>query len=171
MGEWPFPHGMPGRFVVGDPTGERFVARYYRDAADPERLHGKIWFGPGCEGPPLHAHGGSMAAVLDEVLGTLCWLTERPVLAAQLDTTFRAMLPLGTIARAEAWFEGEGTRSVTVVGRLFVGEVEYARARGVFVQLTEAGVRAAREAAARRGSSQQAQSRARPVVRRKPGTT
>lgn len=151
MGDWPFPHGMPGRFVVGDPTGERFVARYYRDADDPERLHGKIWFGPGCEGPPLHAHGGAMAAVLDEVLGTLCWLTDRPVVAAQLDTSFRAMLPIGTIVHADARVAGQGRRSVKLEGRLFTpGGPEFASARGVFVQLTEDGVNQARAAAARR---------------------
>lgn len=80
LGDWPFPHGKPGRFVVGDDTQTRFAIRYYRDADDADRLHGKIWFGPGTEGPPLHAHGGAMAAVLDELVGVLCWASGRAVL-------------------------------------------------------------------------------------------
>jgi hypothetical protein len=55
------------RFVSGDRTGARFRMRYFRD--DAGHLVARVWFGPETEGPPDHAHGGSIAAVLDEVLG------------------------------------------------------------------------------------------------------
>ena len=54
------------RFVSGEPDGNRFRVRYFRDQG--QQLKARIWFGPETEGPPWHAHGGSMAGVLDEVL-------------------------------------------------------------------------------------------------------
>ncbi|MBW2476490.1 MAG: PaaI family thioesterase, partial [Deltaproteobacteria bacterium] len=55
------------KFVSGDQTGNRFRVRYFRD--QDQALVARVWFGPVTEGPPGHAHGGSIAAVLDEVLG------------------------------------------------------------------------------------------------------
>lgn len=151
LGAWPFPHGKPGRFVVGDDSGERFAVRYFRDAGDEDRLHGKIWFGPGAEGPPLHAHGGAMAAVLDELAGVLCWASGRAVLAAQLDTTFHAMLPIGAIVHGCAWIERTGRRSVHVRATLEASDGKrYASAAAVFVELTPEGAAETIAAAAAR---------------------
>ena len=154
LGDWPFPHGKPGRFVVGDDTQTRFAIRYYRDADDADRLHGKIWFGPGTEGPPLHAHGGAMAAVLDELVGVLCWASGRAVLAAQLDTTFHAMLPVGSVVRGSAWIEGTGRRSIRVRAALDGADgTRYASAAAVFVQLTPEAVAETTATAAARASA------------------
>lgn len=138
LGPWPFPHGKPGRFVSGDEDGTRYRLRYYRDAADPERLHGKVWFGPGCEGPPLHAHGGSMAALLDEASGMCCWITETPVVAASLHTHFKRMLPLGAVVEVEAWIERRTERRLVVRARLFRGEELFATSEGDFAVVGEA---------------------------------
>jgi Thioesterase superfamily len=132
MGPWPFPHGKPGRFVVGDESGSRYRIRYYRDAADPECFHGKVWFGPGAEGPPLHAHGGSIAALLDEAAGMSCWVTGTPVVAATLTVHFRRMLPLGTVVQVEARIRERSSRRMHVRARLFRGDEVYANAEGEF---------------------------------------
>ena len=147
--EWPFPTGKPGAFVVGDESQARFRCAYFTDEARAGALHGKVWFGPGAEGPPLHAHGGAICAVLDEVLGTACWASGRRVVAAQLNTSFLKPLPLGEVVRAYGAIVREGTRSITLEGHLYSanGEV-YARAEGVFVEMageTAATMRAAME--------------------------
>jgi hypothetical protein len=59
------------RFVSGDQTGNRFRMSYFRN--QDQDLVARVWFGPVTEGPPGHAHGGSIAAVLDEVLGLAAW--------------------------------------------------------------------------------------------------
>ena len=82
-------------FVSGDPSNHRLSIRYYQ-REDDLSLVGKVLFGPGTQGPPDHAHGGSMAALLDEAMGGAAWLAGHPVVAAQLNITFRTMLPLGT---------------------------------------------------------------------------
>jgi len=152
MGPWPFPQGRPGRFVVGDDEGKRFRVRYYRDADDPNVFHGKIWFGPGTEGPPMHAHGGSMAAVLDEVLGTACWVAGIPVLAGTLTVRYRKMLPLCRTVRAVATIVGQSGRSVRVEGRLYdEGDTTYTEAEAVYVVVEGKVADALREAMQSRG--------------------
>ena len=44
--------------------------------------------GPPIEGPPGHAHGGSMAAVLDEAMGAAAWMEGHLVVAVRLATSF-----------------------------------------------------------------------------------
>ena len=127
--------GGRGTFVTGDPEGDRLRVRYYRRQAD-GCLVGKAWFGRGALGPPGHAHGGSMAAVLDEVMGATAWLAGHRVVAVSLTSDFRRMLPLGTLA----WFSGEVVevdgRKVHTRGRLTdrAGE-PFATARGLFLEL------------------------------------
>lgn len=130
--------GGRGSFVSGDPEGERLRVRYFRRPAD-GRLVGRAWFGPGAEGPPEHAHGGSMAAVLDEAMGAAAWLGGHVVVAVQLDTSFRRMLPIGTDALFEAWVERVEGRKVWTRGRLFdeAGET-FAETTALFVTLDPA---------------------------------
>ena len=147
LGEWPFPTGRPGRFVCGDDSGYRYRLRYYRDEADPDLLHGKVWFGPGAEGPPLHAHGGSQAALLDEACGMACWVTETRVVAATLTTHFKCMLPLERVIEVEARVVSRKQRRVQVVARLFHGDEVYSTAEGLFMVIGEGMGRALDQAA------------------------
>jgi acyl-coenzyme A thioesterase PaaI-like protein len=133
--------GGRGSFVSGDPAGERLRVRYFRRAGA-RPLVGRAWFGPGAEGPPGHAHGGSMAAVLDEAMGAAAWMSGHKVVAVQLDTSFRRMLPLGTDAWLEAWVERVEGKKVWTASRLFDGRDDphdprtlFAEARALFVAL------------------------------------
>lgn len=104
-------------FVSGDRTGHRFQVRYYRDQ-NSDRLLGKILFGPGAQGPPDHVHGGAMAAILDEAMGGVAWLSGHPVVAANLDITFRRMLPLTTPCVVETEIVAVAGRKITTRGEL-----------------------------------------------------
>ena len=127
--------GGRGSFVSGDPEGERLRVRYFRRQG-PRPLAGRAWFGPGAEGPPGHAHGGSMAAVLDEAMGAVAWMAGHKVVAVQLDTSFRRMLPLGTDAWLEAWVERTEGRKVWTASRLFdEAGAPFAEATALFVTL------------------------------------
>ncbi len=94
-------------------------------------------FGPGAQGPPGHAHGGSMAAILDEAMGGAAWIEGHPVVAAELTMQFRKMLPLGTRCVVEAKVSGVDGRKVRVVGRLTQseGDTVYAEAGALFIAL------------------------------------
>lgn len=130
------------RFVSGDQTGNRFRMRYFQDADD--RLVARVWFGPVTEGPPGHAHGGSMAAVLDEVLGLAAWAAGHPVVVGNLNVSFRQLLPIQTVVEVT-------TRLVSVEGRKVMvhGEIcsqdgtVYAAGECLCIKLTAAQLAAA----------------------------
>ncbi len=112
------------RFVSGDPGGNRFRVRYYRD--DNQHLLARIWFGPETEGPPGHAHGGSMAAVLDEVLGLAAWAAGYPIVVGNLNVSFRNLLPLQKVVTIESKVVSAEGRKVRVHGKICSGETVYA---------------------------------------------
>ena len=123
------------RFVSGDQTGNRFRVKYFRDSE--QSLVARVWFGPVTEGPPNHAHGGSIAAVLDEVLGLTAWAAGHPVVVGNLNISFRQLLPIQTVVQVN-------TRLVSVQGRKVMvhGEVRsldgvvYASAEALCIKLT-----------------------------------
>lgn len=126
----PKPVARVRSFVSGDPAGDRLRVAYWHDPATGE-LRARVWFGPGAEGPPGHAHGGSIAAVLDEVMGVCAWQQGRRVVAARLDISFLLPLPLGLDVTAKAQVTAIEGRRVTVHGQ--VGH--YAKATGLFIEV------------------------------------
>lgn len=115
--------GSSLRFVSGDPEGNRFRVRYYRDSAD--HLKARVWFGPETEGPPGHAHGGSMAAVMDEVLGLAAWAAGYPIVVGNLNINFRNLLPLQKVVTVETKVVSAEGRKVMVHGRIYCEKTTY----------------------------------------------
>lgn len=127
--------GGVGGFVTGSPEGDRLRVRYFLRSGD-GRLVGRAWFGPGAQGPPGHAHGGAIAAVLDEAMGAAAWVAGHIAVAARLDTSFQRMLPLGIDITLEAWVEREEGRKIWTSGRLLdSGGTPFATAEGLFIEL------------------------------------
>ncbi len=127
--------GGRGSLVSGDPEGGCLRVLYFRRETD-RRLVGRAWFGPGATAPPGHAHGGSIAAVLDEAMGAAAWMAGHPAVAVRLVTDFRRMLPIGTDAWLEARIERVEGRKVWTRGELRDGEGGlFAEAEGLFVRL------------------------------------
>ena len=122
------------RFVSGDPNGNRFRTRYYRD--DERHLHARIWFGPETGGPPGHAHGGSVAAVMDEALGLAAWAAGYPIVVGNLNVSFRSMLPLLQVVTVESRVVSVEGRKVMVKGRIFCGDTTYAEAECLCITIT-----------------------------------
>ena len=116
--------GKSLRFVSGDPDGSRFRVRYYRDHE--QQLKARIWFGPETEGPPGNAHGGAVAAVMDEVLGLTAWAAGYPVVVGNLNISFRSLLPLQKVVTVEGKVVSVDGRKVMVHGRIFCGKTVYA---------------------------------------------
>lgn len=126
-------------YVHGQEGDERMRVAYFRREAD-GALVGRVWFGPWCEGPPGHAHGGSMAAVLDDAIGKVGWLNGHRVVAARITVHFRRLLPLGTDATLEAWIHEVDGRKVHTRGRLVDDDGSpFAEAEGLFIELGTEG--------------------------------
>jgi len=112
------------RFVSGEPDGNRFRVRYYRD--EEQQLQARIWFGPETEGPPGHAHGGSVAAVLDEVLGLTAWAAGYPIVVGNLNVSFKNLLPLQKVVTVAGKVVSAQGRKVMVHGKIFCKKTVYA---------------------------------------------
>lgn len=126
--------GSSLRFVSGDPEGDRFRVCYYRK--EDQALVARIWFGPETEGPPEHAHGGSMAAVLDEVLGLSAWAAGYAIVVANLNINFRCLLPILHVVQVDTEIVSIDGRKVLVRGKIWDGkEKVYAEADCLCIEI------------------------------------
>lgn len=95
-----FGEGQP--FLTGDTAGNRLRVAYFLRDHD-KAICARAWFGWAAEGPPGHAHGGSIFTVLDETMGLAAWSAGYLALAASITVHFKRKVPLGTDAVVEAW--------------------------------------------------------------------
>lgn len=116
--------GASLRFVSGEGDGNRYRVRYYKNRDG--LLRARIWFGPETEGPPGHAHGGAMAAVLDEVLGLAAWTAGYPVVVGNLNISFRNLLPLEQVVTVDSSIVSVDGRKIMVHGAIRDGETIFA---------------------------------------------
>ena len=131
----PYPGaGTRRTFVSGDRDDDRMRLSYFRRGRD-GALVARVWFGPGSEGPPGIAHGGAVAAALDDVMGAGVWLAGYPAVAARIVVDFREMVPLGLEAVIETRIEGTEGRKVTIRAWLTDGDRVFAESEGLFVIL------------------------------------
>jgi len=122
-------------FVSGHPESKSLRARYYFRPSD-QHLIAYAWFGPYAEGPPKHAHGGSIAAVLDEAMGATPWASRIIVLAASITVHFKQMIPLGTVATIECWIEKVEGRKVWTKGTVSDGKGKiFSQGEGLYLQV------------------------------------
>jgi acyl-coenzyme A thioesterase PaaI-like protein len=126
--------GSSLRFVSGDPQGQRFRTGYFRKPD--QSLVARIWFGPETEGPPEHAHGGSMAAVLDEVLGLAAWAAGHAIVVANLNVDFRCLLPILKVVQVDTEIASIEGRKVLVRGKIWDGNDKvYAEAECLCIEI------------------------------------
>lgn len=127
--------GATRNFVHGDDSGERFRIRFYREPGS-DALLAKAWLGPAAEGPPGHAHGGAILAVLDEVLGGSAWAAGHKVVLARFESDVRNPVPLGRVVIVRAEPTAPEGRKVWVTGSMRgLDGTLYAEARCLFVTL------------------------------------
>jgi acyl-coenzyme A thioesterase PaaI-like protein len=100
-----------------------------------ERVEGKVTFGWAYEGPPGHVHGGLVAAIFDELLGTTQSLSGQPGLTGKLTVRFREPTPLHTELRLVGTFDRIEGRRIFTTGKLYAGDRLCADAQGLFMRL------------------------------------
>lgn len=93
----------------------------------------EIVLGAAYEGPPGCVHGGIIAALLDQVLGTVPACLGMPGLTAYLNTTYERPTWLGTLTAKARVVARDGWK-ITVAGELYAADGEVtARCEGLFV--------------------------------------
>ena len=85
------------------------------------------------QGPPGRVHGGVLAVVIDELMGTVNRMVGQRAFTARLEIDFRAPAPIETELTFRAWLHDQAGRKVTMRadGRAHGGV--FVEAEGLFV--------------------------------------
>ena len=131
-----------------DEIGERqlFSDSIVAGAANPMGLAAQLWrdgdvacvrvtLGKAFEGAPGRAHGGVIAALLDEVMGLMNVIHGAMAFTAQLDITYVAPTPVGEPIIARAWLARRDNRKQFVEATLHANDVLVASARALFISI------------------------------------
>jgi len=128
----------PKAFVTGIHNEDRFGLRYYW-SIQASVLYGRVVFGQTVEGPPGCAHGGSLAAVLDDAMGRCAWLSGQKVVAGKLGITYRKPVRLGRAVTVEARIERVDGRKVHTVGTVQSDDgTLHCEGEGLFIEVDPA---------------------------------
>jgi len=142
-------------FTLTIPTveeiGERqlFSDSVVAGAANPMGLAAQLWrdgdvacmrvtLGKAFEGAPGRAHGGVVAALLDEVMGLMNVIHGAMAFTAQLDITYVAPTPVGEPILARAWLARQDNRKQFVEATLHAGDRLVASAKALFISVDRA---------------------------------
>jgi len=106
-----------GQFIPHSVADDRLLIRYYIDEDDGS-FKTWAWFGQGAEGAPGRVHGGSVSAILDEVMGAAVWVTGIPVVTVTLKIRYRNPLPVGTVCDIETVIVRKTEKRAVVKGVL-----------------------------------------------------
>ena len=134
---FPKEYGMGRSFVGGETDKNRLIVQYYIRKED-KRFYSKVYFGEKAQGPPFHAHGGSMAAVLDEAMGLGAWVASKSVVAASLNIEYKKMLKLLQVVTIETWVDKVEGRKVWMKSEIRdKGGILYTIGTGLYVTVPQ----------------------------------
>jgi acyl-coenzyme A thioesterase PaaI-like protein len=108
------------------------------DARDDGSVAGRCFVKQDHQGPPGYAHGGIVAAALDEAMALLLHARGLHALTTGLDVRLRAPAPVGAFLDVEARMEERQGRRIELVSSASSDGVEVATARGTFVEVEPA---------------------------------
>lgn len=103
-------------------------------ADDGFEIHGEVTFPAAFNGPPDCVHGGAIAALFDELLGSSCVVNGIGGYTGTLTVVYRTPTPLGTPLQMRGWRDRSEGRKVFAKGTLHAGDTLCAQAEGIFVQ-------------------------------------
>ncbi|TDD16090.1 PaaI family thioesterase [Nonomuraea diastatica] len=90
------------------------------------------------QGAPMLAHGGVLAAAMDEVIGMSVYLFHKPYVTGRLETDYLLPVPVGTTLHLRAWCNGVAGRKayLEAEGRIGAPDGPVAvRAAALFIEV------------------------------------
>lgn len=88
---------------------------------------------PKHEGAPGLAHGGVVAAVLDDLSGAVPVVMRERCVTAKLEVDYVAPVVIGRELTAESWLESHEGRKIRIAARVLEGDQLLATSRGLFI--------------------------------------
>ncbi|MFI6595225.1 PaaI family thioesterase [Nonomuraea sp. NPDC050536] len=116
------------------PTGLRILAT----TPDGATVEAQFTVGEAHQGAPMLAHGGVLAAAMDEVIGMSIWLFHKPYVTGRLETDYLLPVPVGTTLHLRAWCNGIAGRKayLEAEGRIGAPDGPVAvRAAALFIEV------------------------------------
>ncbi len=114
--------------------------------ANPMGLGGYLWrekdvavmevtLGKAFEGAPGRAHGGIVAALIDETMGLVLAINDELAFTVQLDITYIAPTPINEPITARAWLEKRDGRKLSIATKVEAHSVLIAEAKALFISV------------------------------------
>jgi len=135
-------------FPEDQPAGRQhfFLDSVVSGSANPMGLDATVWrdadvavmevnFGKAFEGAPGRAHGGVVAALVDETMGFVSAIHGMIAFTAQLNIKFLSPAPINEPVVARAWRTGHEGRKLYVEAEVRSGESLIATADAVFITI------------------------------------
>ncbi|HWE66146.1 MAG TPA: PaaI family thioesterase [Acidimicrobiales bacterium] len=98
----------------------------------------EVTLGAAFEGAPGRAHGGVVAALIDETMGLVLSITETLAFTGKLAVSYRAPTPLGLPITARARLSHQSGRRLTITAELRSHDTLLAEAEGLFIAVDPA---------------------------------
>jgi acyl-coenzyme A thioesterase PaaI-like protein len=92
-----------------------------------------VTLGKAFEGAPGRAHGGVIAALVDETMGLVLAIQEKLAFTAQLDITYLAPTPVGEPLSVRAWLARSSHRKLYIEASVKASDVEVVTAKALFI--------------------------------------
>lgn len=89
--------------------------------------------GPAFEGAPGRAHGGAVAALIDDVMGFVLSINATPAYTGRLTITYRAPTPLGVELEMRARLHARDGRKLRIEADAHHGTTLIAQGEGLFI--------------------------------------
>ncbi|MBV9212771.1 MAG: PaaI family thioesterase [Actinobacteria bacterium] len=130
-GGW-LPAHQPNCLGCGDENPAGLGMRMRRDG---DRVVGEVTIDERHEGAPGYAHGGAVTTALDDAIGMLLFVLERPAVTARLEVDFRRPAFIDRKFDVEAWIDSVEGRKLHLNAELRDGDETVAEARALFLEV------------------------------------
>ena len=124
------PNAFPDCVVSGRANPMGIAARLWREG---DEAVCQVTLGAAFEGAPGRAHGGVVAALLDETMGLVLSISSTPAFTGHLAVTYRAPTPVGEALEVRARLAGRAGRKMTLTAELRGAGRLLAEAEGLFI--------------------------------------
>jgi len=101
---------------------------------DGAEVHAEHVFDAPYNGPPTAVHGGVIALVFDELLGTTGVMNESGGFTGTLSIRYHSITPLHLPIRMRGWVDRREGRKIFICGTMHEGDTLCAQAEGIFIQ-------------------------------------
>jgi acyl-coenzyme A thioesterase PaaI-like protein len=92
-----------------------------------------VTLGAAFEGAPGRAHGGIVAALIDETMGLVLSISSTLAFTGRLTITYRAPTPLGVRLQTRARLDSRSGRKLIITAELKADDLLLAQAEGLFI--------------------------------------